>query len=165
MPVGPRIASRLALALALASLEGCSRQPPDATPEGAVRTFLEKMDEAQDDGPKMRAVYTLLGPDARGNLAERAARTGRAQGRRVEPHEVLAEGRFALRFRPKRMTARATGPASAMVDVEGSDPADRAEVRCVKEGALWRVEPELPEPPPVVRRPDELPPQGRDGRR
>lgn len=158
------VARALGAALVVVLLAACSRSAPDATPEGAVRLFLERMEDAQDDAQKMRAVYNLLGPDARENIAERAQRTGRAQGRRVEPHEVLAEGRFALHFRPKRMTSKATGPGTATVEVEGSTASERAEVRCVKEGASWRIEPELPEPPPIVKRSDEPAPTGKEGR-
>ena len=39
--------------------------PPDATPEGAVRTWLERMEESEDDPSAGREAYALLGPTAR----------------------------------------------------------------------------------------------------
>jgi hypothetical protein len=133
----------LALALALA-LAACTRAAPDATPEGAVRLFVEKMESGAEDPRAMREAYGLLGPRARSNLKERADRASKGQGRRYEPHEMLAEGRFGLKFRPKTMAARVDGE-EATIDVRGEGPEERASVRCVHEALGWRVEPELPE--------------------
>ena len=145
-------ARSLVLALLFCSAPlACKRAAPDATPDGAVRVWLEKMEGASEEPRLMRDAVSLLGPEARANLEERAARASRMQGRRVEAHEMLAEGRFGLRFRPKRMTSHVSG-ATATVDVEGSDQAANAHVRCVREGAGWKVEPELPELPPIVKR-------------
>ena len=82
----------------------CTRTAPDATPEGAVRLFVEKMESGAEDPRAMREAYQLLGPHARANLKERADRASKGQGRRYEPFEMLAEGRFGLKFRPKTMT-------------------------------------------------------------
>lgn len=125
---------------------GCSRPAPDATPEGAVRLWLEKMESSTEDGKAVKEAYALLGPRARANLADRAERASRGQGRRYEPYEMLAQGRFGLKFRPKTMTARLEGDL-AKVDVRGEGPEDRAEVACARENGAWRVEPDLP---PVV---------------
>lgn len=144
------LAALLALVLALGS---CSRAAPDSTPEGAVRLWLEKMESAADDGRATKEAYQLLGPRARANLEERAHRASRGQGRRYEPHEMLAEGRFGLRFRPKTMKARVDG-ADAYVEVKGDGPDERAMVRCAREGAAWRVEPDLPDVIAPTRRPD-----------
>jgi hypothetical protein len=130
---------------ALLFLFACSRAAPDSTPDGAVRLWLDKMDESADDPRVVKDAYALLGPSARANLEERARRTSQAQGRRVEPYEMLAVGRFALKFRPKSMKANVVGDR-ATVEVVGDDPtSERASVRCVHEGAGWRVEPDLPE--------------------
>ena len=137
--------------LALLSLLACSRAAPDATPEGAVRLWLEKMESAADDGRAMKEAYQLLGPRARANLKERADRASRGQGRRFEPHEMLAEGRFGLRFRPKAMTSHIEGD-DAYVDVKGDGPDEHTAVKCTREGAAWRVEPELPDVVAPARR-------------
>jgi len=136
-------------ALLLAVLAGCTRPPPDATPEGAVREWLDTMEAAGDDVRARRDAYALLGPAARANLAERADRTSLLTGQRTEPYEMLAPGRFGLRFRPRSMKATVNDDR-ATVDVLGEARDEHATVRCVREGGgeatVWRVEPELPEP-------------------
>lgn len=146
------LVSRLRVLLLLV-LASCSRGPPDATPEGAVRLWLEKMESSADDGHAMKEAYLLLGPHARANLKERADRASRGQGRRFEPHEILAEGRFGLRFRPKAMTSRVSGD-DAWVDVRGDGPDEHATMKCTHEGPAWRVEPELPDVSVPTRRID-----------
>jgi hypothetical protein len=172
----PFSAAGFALAWMLAQLLGCSHPPADATPEGAVRAFLDDMETATDDPQVMRRVYDRLGPAARANLVERARRTGQLQGRQVSAWEMLAAGRFGLAFRPKSMRASIVGDR-ATVEVLGADPAsEHASVDCVYErrepkeaprtsddpdpGAAsaeqdrrerhetggWRIEPKLPGP-------------------
>ena len=152
MDVSPR---RLVVALALSAFSalGCSRAAPDATPDGALRLFLERMEVATDDPRAMAEAYDLLGKNAKHNLEERAARASLVQGKAVSPREMLAMGRFGLRFRPKAMTVRVEGD-SAVVSVTGSDAQERADIPCVREGAAWRIEPELPPLSIQQRRPD-----------
>ena len=138
-----RLARALLLVLVLGSL-ACSRSAPDSTPEGAVRLFVEKMESGAEDPRAMRDAYLLLGAHARANLKERADRASKGQGRRYEPHEMLAEGRFGLKFRPKTMTAKVDGE-DAFVEVKGEGPEEHATVHCVREATAWRVEPELPD--------------------
>jgi hypothetical protein len=145
---------RLAPALAFAALVAvaCSRPAPDATPEGAVRAWLDRMEASDDDVRAIREAYGLLGPVARANLGERAERASRLEGHRVEPWAMLAEGRFGLKFRPKTMVAHIDGDL-ATVAVTGSEPlTEHALVRCAREAAAWRVEPELPPVPALPRR-------------
>lgn len=141
-----------AIALAIACV-ACTRGAPDATPEGAVRLFVDRMESASDDPRAMHEAYQLLGPHARANLKERADRASRGQGKRYEPWEMLAEGRFALKFRPKAMTARVAGD-EATVDVRGDAPEERASVHCTRESGAWRIEPDLPETLAPARRGD-----------
>jgi hypothetical protein len=136
----------LPVALALTLSLGCSRPPPDATPDGATRLFLDEMEAAEDDAREMRRAYDLLGPAARANLEERARRTSRLQGRQVQPWDMLAAGRFGVAFRPKTMRSKVVGDR-ASVEVLGADPQnERATVVCVRESRGWRIEPEFPEP-------------------
>jgi hypothetical protein len=138
----PALVATIAFALAI----GCSRPPPDATPDGAARLFLDEMEAAEDDAREMRRAYDLLGPTARANLEERARRTSRLQGRQVQPWDMLAAGRFGVAFRPKTMRAKVVGDR-ASVEVLGADPQnERATVVCVREAGGWRIEPEFPEP-------------------
>ncbi len=155
---------RGAIVLAIALAAGCSRPAPDATPEGAVRAWLDRMEASDDDPRAIRDAYALLGPAARANLEERAERASRLEGHRVEPWEMLAQGRFGLKFRPKAMVARAAGD-EAHVEVTGDEPlSEHAVVKCARETvgarAAWRVEPDLPPVPPLPRRdPEPLPPR------
>jgi len=129
--------------LASGLLVACTRPTPDATPEGAVRAWLEHMEGSQDDPKDAREAYRLLGPTARSNLGERAERASRMQGRRTEPHELFAPGFFGLTFRPEAMKATVSGD-HARVEVTGNHGAEHASVACVHEPGGWRVEPELP---------------------
>jgi len=147
------VAALVALGALGALVTGCSRPAPESTPEGAVRLFVEKMEAGAEDGRMMRDAYQLLGPRARANLKERADRASRGQGRRYEPYEMLAEGRFGLKFRPREMTSRVEGD-DAFVDVRGEGADERAAVHCTREGGAWRVEPELPEVLAPARRAD-----------
>jgi len=128
----------------LVLLAACSRAPVDATPDGAVKEWLAHMEGSIDDGREAKAAFALLGPTARANLEERASRASQVEGRHVDPYEMLASGHFGLRFRPQKLKAAVDG-ASATVEVTGSDPADHAQIHCVKEGTAWRVEPDLPD--------------------
>ncbi len=144
-----------ALALSASALcAACSHPAPDATPDGAVREWLDHMEDSQDDPAASREAYALLGPQARANLEQRAARSSQLQGRRTEPYEILAEGRFGLKFRPKSMKPTAMGDEASVL-VLGADPAtEHATVKCVHEEGGWRVEPGLPEVSPLTMRPD-----------
>lgn len=142
---------RMALfVLASCFVAACSRTPVDATPDGALRAWIDKMENGGDDPHAMSDAYRLLGPRARANLKERAERASRGQGRRYEPYEMFAAGRFGLNFRPKSMTSHAFGD-TAVVDVRGESEGERAEVHCVRENDGWRIEPELPEVSTPVR--------------
>jgi hypothetical protein len=136
----------MALLLGVGAAAGCSHTPPDATPDGALRLFLDDLEAAEDDGRMMKRAYELLGPTARANLAERAHRVTELQGRQVQAWEMLASGRLGLAFRPKVMRSSIVGDR-ATVEVIGSDPqTEHASVVCVREGEVWRIEPGLPEP-------------------
>lgn len=134
-------------------LVACTRTTPDSTPDGVLRLFLERMEVATDDPRAMAEAYDLLGKTSKKNLDERAERASLVVGKRVNPREMLATGRFGLRFRPKGMTVRVDGDL-AVVAVTGSDPQERAEIVCAREGAVWRVEPELPPLSLQQHRPD-----------
>ncbi|HEY8078132.1 MAG TPA: hypothetical protein VIF62_28590 [Labilithrix sp.] len=142
---------RSAALVAALTLAACTRAAPDATPDGVVRLFLDRMESSSDDPHAMKDAYGLLGPHARANLKERAERAGRGQGKRYEPWEMLAEGRFGLKFRPKQMTSKIEGDG-ADVDVRGDAPEDHAVVHCIREGASWRIDLEVPEPPTAPTR-------------
>ena len=142
-----RLVVPAAMSLAVTLSAACSRRPPDSSPEGAVRLFLDEIDAAGDDPPAVRRAYDLLGPAARANLTERARRASRLQGRHLDPWDMIAAGLFGLAFRPKAMHAAGVVGDRATVEVVGEDPqTSHASVACVQEAGGWRVEPGLPEP-------------------
>jgi hypothetical protein len=145
----------LQLVVALLVLaDGCNRTPPDATPEGTVRELLERIDRIESDPAEARAVYDLLSTHTKANLVERAHRASTTSGREIPPEQMLAPGRFSLRFEPRKMHARFAHDR-AIVDVVGSDPStDHAEVPCVLEQGKWRIEIPLPPLAPAEHRPD-----------
>src|SRR5262245_50342990 len=164
MPMGRReMLARVVLVLLLGAAFGlpalvagsaCPRQPPDLTPEGAVRELLDRIDQTESDPGEVSAVYELLSSRTRANLIERARRASTTSGREVAPEEMLAPGRFSLRFEPRKMHTR-VADERAVVDVTGIDPeTDRAEVPCVLEDGRWRIEIPLPPLAPVERRPE-----------
>lgn len=139
------------VACILVLLASCSRAPPDATPEGAVHLFLDRMEAAASGAVPMTDVYALLGPATRKNLEDRASRAGKIQGRRIEPSDMLAAGRYALKFRPKSMTSRVAGD-TAVVTVVGYEASETAEVTLVRENGAYKVELDLPLVTPLRQR-------------
>ncbi len=132
----------------------CSRAPQDATPEGVVKLWLERMEASTDDPHASHDAYLLLGPRARANLEERADRASKMQGRQATAEQMLAQGRFGLKFRPKSMTTTIHG-ADATVDVVGSDAvSEHAVVQCDQENGAWKIEPDLPEVAQLHRQTD-----------
>ncbi|HEU4408314.1 MAG TPA: hypothetical protein VFS43_23830 [Polyangiaceae bacterium] len=152
MPRAPR-PLRVALAATLLALAACRRQPLDATPEGVVREFFDRMRRLQSDPKDARAVYELLSRPAQANLAERARRASAATGKRMGPEQMIAPAYFFPRFQAQRWSTRVAGER-ATVELLGVDPAEeRASVPCVREEGHWRVDLALPSLPPVERRP------------
>lgn len=149
-----RVPAIVASFLTMAALSACQRKPPDLTPEGAVRELLDRIDRVETNPTEARAVYDLLSASTRQNLVDRAKRASTASGRDIPPQDMLAPGRFSLRFEPRKMHTR-IGADRAVVDVTGIDPeTDRAEVPCVLEDGRWRIEIPLPPLAPIEKRPE-----------
>jgi hypothetical protein len=149
--LGPRLLVALLAALALA-LAGCGRRVPNATPEGAVREIVERMGRVRGDPADAKAVFELLSKRAQANLASRAQRYSAASGKTIAPEAMIVPSRFLLRFQPERYTARVAG-AHAMVEAVGLVGGERAQISCILEDDVWRVELPLPALPPVQMRP------------
>jgi hypothetical protein len=144
----------LTLVMGVMAASSCARKAPDLTPDGAVRELLDRIDRIEADPTEARAAYELLSSRTKANLIERARRASATSGREVPPEEMLAPGRFSLRFEPRKMHAR-IAENRAIVDIIGIDPeTDRAEVPCVLEDGRWRVEILLPPLTPVEKRPE-----------
>lgn len=130
---------------ALASmLVGCGADAP-ATPTETVRRFIAAMDRGGGDARQLREAYDLLDARAQGGLRARARKAETLTGRAFAPWEMLAQGRFRLRFAPatpRGMRERVTG-ANATVTVVG-DAGERAEVPLVQEAGHWRIRLAIP---------------------
>lgn len=146
-----KLASVFAMLFALA-LAGCRPRIPNATPEGAVRAFIDGMKRVHGDLGDAKFVFSLLSKRAQQNLSARAQRYSAATGKTITPEAMIAPSRFSLRFEPRRYTAQIAGPF-ALVEVSGSAASDRAQVPCVLEDNAWRVDVLLPALPPVQMRP------------
>ena len=146
------LAASVALIALLGLVPACGKRAPNATPEGAVRDFVERMDRFQGDPAEAKAAYALLSEATQANLKARAERYSAASGKSIQPEAMIAPAAFLLRFQPQRYTATLAG-AQARVRVSGLLPEDRAEVSCVYEGDGWKLELALPPPPPIQTRP------------
>jgi len=134
---------RAAITLILLSLSACSSEPTDETPAGALTLFLEAMEKSDWDDTARADAYALLSPEARTALEERAERSNALSRREFEPWEMLAQGRFRLRFTPASTEVRVNGD-EATVTVLGRREGERADVPMVREGERWRVHLILP---------------------
>ena len=138
-------------------LAGCGRKPVDATPEGAVREALERLETVHGDPKAARAVFDLLSKGAQTNLSDRARRASAATGKRFAPEQMIAPSHYFPRFRPQQWSTRTMG-TRAVVDVVGIDPStERAGIPCVVEDGRWRIDLALTTLPPVERRPSSEP--------
>jgi hypothetical protein len=142
----------VALLLVASTLAGCGRRVPNATPDGAVRELVERMRRPNGDPSDAKAAYELLSKRAQQNLAARAQRYSAASGKAIAPEAMIAPSWFLLRFEPQRYSAQTSG-AAARVEVLGLLASDRAQVHCVFEDGVWRVDLGLPPLPPVQMRP------------
>jgi hypothetical protein len=131
----------------------CSKSAADATPESAVRAWLEHMSDSVTTQGEAREAYELLSQATKQNLQDRATRDAPRLGRRLAPHEMLAEGRFGLRFRPKTFKTTSSGAGRATVEIMG-EPGEQAAVAVLREAKGWRIELDLPEVIPLAKRPD-----------
>ncbi len=140
------------LLLIVPLLVACGRKPPDATPEGAVRELLERLEAVHGDPKAARAVFELLSKSAQRSLSDRARRASAATGKRLAPEQMIAPSHYFPRFRPQEWSTRTVG-ARATVDVVGLDPAtERAGIPCVFEDGGWRIDLVLSTLPPIERR-------------
>jgi hypothetical protein len=132
---------------------GCNRKPFDATPEGVVREFLERIERVNGDPKEARAVFDLLSKPAQTSLSDRSRRASAAFGKRLGPEQMIAPSHYFPRFQPRQWKSRIRG-RQATVELVGLDAtSERAEIPCVNEEGRWRIELSLPTLPPIERRP------------
>lgn len=128
--------------LGVVLVAACAPAPPDGTPTGALRTFLRAMERAGDDPTALEEAYGLLDVGARQTLEQRAREASAlANGRDFAPWEMLAQGRYRVRFgfaEYGSMHEQLDGER-ATVTVTGTSGGDRAHVPLVREAGRWRV--------------------------
>lgn len=152
-----RLSAAVLLALAL-MLGSCNKEPPNATPDGAVRELVEHLRRLDGDPKEAKAAFLLLSKRAQDNLALRAERYSQASGKRIEPELMIAPASFIERYAAHSYATEIQG-ARARVTIRGVLESERAEIACVYEDGGWRVDVELPPPPPVIVRSREEQPQ------
>jgi hypothetical protein len=138
------------------ALAACSRRPPNATAEGAVREMVERMRRVNGDPADAKAAFDLFSKRTQQNLAARAQRYSAASGKTIAPEAMIVPSRFLLRFEAQRYTAQVAG-THARVEVVGLLAHERAYVPCVFEEDGWRVDAVLPPLPSVKMRPGTTP--------
>jgi hypothetical protein len=146
------VAPALALLVAVAvQATACAKKPADATPEGAVESFLHEIDDAPRDPSAAARAYALLAEAPRESLRLRAERARSITGQRATPETMLAPLWSPARFEIERVKSRPGADAShVLVDVYGVDPgAQHVTVPVVREGDRWRIVLAIPPPPPV----------------
>jgi hypothetical protein len=136
------------LVLVFVSLWSCSREP-DSTPEGALSAWVSAMNASRSDIQARRRAYDLLTTRAQQSLAERASRATQLSGRELQPWEMLAPGRFSLRFPFDPETLSSTIEGETAVVLARSRGGERAEVPMVRENGRWRVDLSLPPIRPI----------------
>jgi hypothetical protein len=147
-----RLVAILSLLGVIAFGAGCNPRPANATPEGAVREFIDRMRVVSGEPTAAKAAFMLLSKRTRQNLAERAQRYSAASGKTIAPEAMIVPSRFVIRFEPQRMATTVVG-SHALVEVIGLGPEDRAKVTCTFEDDGWRVDLDLPALPAVQVRP------------
>lgn len=130
----------------------CEPDPGDVTADRAVREFVEIARGFQGDERDARSLFDLLSQRAQSNLSTRAERYGAASGKQIAPWAMLVPARMAPKFAPQAYRAQVVGQY-ALVDVVGVGTDEVAQVPCVLEEGLWRLDLVLPELPAMRRRP------------
>jgi len=127
------------------ALTQCS-SPRSNAPEDALAAWVAAMNESRRDPSMRRQAFELLSQRAKDNLSRRAAVAGQLSGRDIKPWEMLAPGRFALRFPFDRQRLRARIEGDRATVTARGPRAEVAEVPMVWEQGQWRVDLALPEP-------------------
>ena len=140
--VGVSLAGGSVLFLACA----CGGADTDNAPAEVLSRFLEAMDRSVNNEAALKDAFALLDSTAQRELTARANRAGFLTGRKFEPWEMIAQGRFRLRFAPVEHAMRTTiKGSSAVVHVKSDDARANAVVPLVREAGGWRVKLSLPE--------------------
>jgi hypothetical protein len=133
---------------------GCD-SPPQSTPDGVVRTFVERLTSFRGNARDADQLFELMSERARDNLNQRAERYSAASGRKIAPARMLVPARFApgvIRSYKAQLSGK-----FALVEVVGTPPDRRAQIPCVLEKGQWRIDIVMPLLAPLQRRPHREP--------
>jgi hypothetical protein len=133
--------AEIGLALACASSFACGSSDADGPAETLSR-FIETMDRSNLNDNARKDAYAMLDETTQAALAERAKRAGLVTGRAYAPWDMLAPGRFRMRFAPAEhsgMHATVTGD-QAVVHVLAEGGQERASVPMARQAGRWRVQ-------------------------
>lgn len=106
------------------------------------------MDRTNLNDNARKDAYAMLDETAQAALAERAKRAGLVTGRAYAPWDMLAPGRFRMRFAPAEhsgMHATVTGD-QAVVHVRAESGKERASVPMTRQAGRWRIQLPLSRP-------------------
>ena len=133
-----------ALALLLVA-PSCASGDADKNPSEALSRFLEAMDRSLQHEAALKEAYALVDEAAQRELRARAERASSLASRSFAPWEMIAQGRFRLRFAQlDRADVRSTVTGDrATVHVKDEDGRS-ADVPLVREHGHWRVQLVLP---------------------
>jgi hypothetical protein len=112
------------------------------SPSEVLKQFLAAMDQSASDDRALRVAYDLLASPAQKALEARAARVKTLAGQELPPWQMLAQGRFRLRFSPasRRGMKETINGDRATVTVAGTAAGERADVPLVREQGQWRLQ-------------------------
>jgi len=99
------------------------------------------MDRSVDDPTALEEAYQLLDSGSQKELQARALKAETLVGHAYKPWEMLVQGRFRLRFAPRKsggLVSRVDGD-KAIVVAQGARAGDRAEIPLVREDGRWRL--------------------------
>ena len=125
----------------------CGASDADDDPAEALSRFLDTMERSNVSETALPEAYAMLDGSARQQLQARAQHAARVAGRDFEPWQMLAQGRFRLRFAPADhggMHATIRGN-DATVHVVSDDKRSQVDVPMVREQGRWRVKLTIPE--------------------
>jgi len=140
---------RCCLLLLAVLVLGCD-PPSQSTPDGIVRTFVERLTSFNGDSRDADRLFELLSERAQDNLSQRAERYSAASGRKIAPAAMLVPSRFAPGV-IRSYTAQLSGKF-ALVEIVGTPPDRRAQIPCVFEEGRWRIDIVMPPLSPLQRR-------------
>lgn len=128
-------------------IAGCTEEPTDRTPGGALILFLAAMERSQWDAEARREAYLLMAPISRDRLRERSVMTNTLGSREFEAWEMLAQGRFRLLLdvpSESELDVVVDGDSAVITVRGGPTESEEARVPMVLEEGRWRVLVEIP---------------------